>query len=88
MLNTFDLQSRDGGAGDTGQQGATQGVAQRVTESGLQRFDYEPRTEVGDSLLLDLWTLNDQHDGSPCLLGVELNDELFLNRGVDLRTIW
>ncbi len=43
VLDTFDLDRRDGGAGNAGQQGPAHGVAQRVAESRLQRLDDEPR---------------------------------------------
>ena len=53
VLDTLDPHGRDGGTGNPGQQGAAQGVAERVAETRLERLDDEPRADVGDSLFFD-----------------------------------
>ncbi len=56
-----DLDARDRGTGDRREQGATQRVAERVAEAGLQRLDDEPRTELVDGLFRQGGALCDEH---------------------------
>ena len=56
---------RDGRAGDRRQQRATQGVAERVAEAGLERADGEPlAVALGLADRLDRGALDDQHDAT------------------------
>jgi hypothetical protein len=56
-----DLDARDRGTRDGRQQGATQRVAERVAEAGLERLDDESRTELVDGLFRQGRTLCDEH---------------------------
>ena len=49
--HAVDTEAGNRGAGNRGQQGAAQRVAERVAEAGLERFDDEPGAGVGDGLL-------------------------------------
>src|SRR3970282_297776 len=50
----LDDPARDRLPGDPGQQGATQGVTERVPEPRLERFHDEPRTVLVDYVFFDL----------------------------------
>jgi hypothetical protein len=56
-----DLDARDRGTGDRGEQGATKRVAEGVAEAGLERLDDEPRTELVDRLFRQGGALCDEH---------------------------
>jgi hypothetical protein len=53
VQHAVDADAGHRGTGDGGEQRAPQGVAQRVAEAGLQRFDHEPGTRFVDRLLTE-----------------------------------
>lgn len=59
MLHPFNLNGRDGGAGNPRQEGAAQGITERVAEARLKRLDNELGAHVCYELLFNLRTLND-----------------------------
>ena len=65
VQGALDPDAGDSSAGDRGQQGATQRVAEGVAEARLERLDDEPGALGVDGLLGEGRTLCDEHGGSP-----------------------
>jgi hypothetical protein len=65
VLDSFDLDRGDRGTGDAGQKRPAHGVPEGVAETGLERFDDEPRPVFADFLDFDLGALNNQQLGLP-----------------------
>ena len=65
MLDAFNANGCDRRPGDPGKQRAPQGVPERISEAGLERFDHEPRPAVGDRLFFDIGALGDEHGWAP-----------------------
>ena len=61
VLDSLDLDARHRGARDGRQQGATQRVANGVSETRLQRLDDELRAEFGDGLFSESGALCNEH---------------------------
>ena len=61
VQDVVDLDARDRGTGDRGQQGAAERVAEGVAEAGLQRLDDEPRAVLVDGLFRQGGALCDEH---------------------------
>ena len=61
VQDAVDADARDGRAGDRREQGATQRVAERVAEAGLQGLDDEAAAELRDLLLGQSGTLCNEH---------------------------
>src|SRR4029453_19619792 len=61
VQNAVDLDRRHRRARDGRQQGTPERVTQRVPETGLQRFDGEPRTGLAERLLRKARPLRDEH---------------------------
>jgi hypothetical protein len=59
--HAVDADARHGCAGDRGEEGATERVAQGVTEARLEGLDHETRTELRDVLFGERRALCDQH---------------------------
>ena len=89
VRGALDLHRGDGGALQRGEQHAAQRVAERVTEAAVERLDDEDPAMVVHFLVDDLrdlevhFTCRQRNSLFP-LLRVELDDELFLHRRVDL----
>ena len=64
MEHAVDADARHGRTGDAREQGATQGVAERVAEAGLEGLDGETAPVLGDDVLGEDGTLCDEHGGS------------------------
>lgn len=62
MEHPIDADRGDRSTGNGGQQGTAQGIAQRVPESGFERFEDEPGPEFGDLLFTQNGTLCNKHD--------------------------
>src|SRR5215203_2746739 len=93
VRDAFDLDRRHGGALERGEQHAAQRVPERVAEAPVERLDGEDAVVLLDLLVGDLRELKVHHSAASChlflsfeaeLLGVELDDQRFLNRRVDL----
>ena len=94
VRDALDLDRGHGGALERREQHAAQRVAERVAEAAVERLDHEDAAVLLDLLVGDLRDLEIHHGGTSCqilflsssveLLGVELDDQLFLDRRVDL----
>src|SRR5829696_5641190 len=93
VRDAFDLDRRHGGALQRGEQHAAQRVPERVAEAAVERLDGEDAVVLLDLLVRDLRELKVHHSAASChlflsfeaeLLGVELDDQRFLDRRVDL----
>src|SRR5581483_11903319 len=95
VRDPLDLHRRDGGALQGGEQHPAQRVAERVAEAAVERLDHEHAAVLVHFLVRDLRHL--EISRAYCqrvsfllralLLRVELDDQLFGNRGVDLGTL-
>jgi hypothetical protein len=65
VQDAVDPDAGDRSAGDRGQQGAAERVAEGVAEPGLERLEDEARAELGDGLLGQGGALCDEHGGCP-----------------------
>jgi hypothetical protein len=64
VQDAVDPDARDRSAGDRGQQGAAERVAEGVAETGLERLEDEARAVLGDGLLGQGGALCDEHEVS------------------------
>ena len=91
VRGALDLHRGDRGALERGEQHAAQRVAERVTEAAVERLDDEDPAVVVGVLVDDLRDLEIRFHVWPKkslpLLRVELDDELFLDRRVDLAAL-
>src|SRR5215203_376981 len=93
VRDALDLDGRHRGALQRGEQHAAQRVPERVAEAAVERLDGEDAVVLLDLLVRDLRELKVHHSAASChlflsfeaeLLGVELDDQRFLDRRVDL----
>jgi hypothetical protein len=59
MLYALDLNRGDCGARNPGEQRAAERVTERVPETRFERFDDDPRADIGNRFFFYLGTLND-----------------------------
>jgi hypothetical protein len=59
MLHSLDLDRGDGCARDPREQCAAKRVTERVPETWFERFDNDPRADIGNRFFFYLGTLND-----------------------------
>src|SRR3954470_14616736 len=94
MRHALDADAGDGGAAERGEQDAAKAVAERVAKALVERLDRESATTVVDFLGGNAGDLKISGHGflayacseMTCsgLLGVQLDDQLLLNRRRDL----